>query len=240
MEVIFSQRSMMLTCITAGITLADINGSSASVYCGSFTNDYKDMINKDLGFYPKYTATGTGNSILANRISYFYNLHGPSVTVDTACSSSLVSFHMGNRSVQEDDADLSIVVGSSLHFDPNMFVMMTDLGFLSTDGRCRAFDASGKGYVRGEGICAVILKKKSRALASGNRVRSVIRGTEVNHDGAKDGITMPNSYAQEDLIRSTYKNAGVDPRDTQYFEAHGTGTQVSKICALVPRKLIVI
>ena len=183
------------------------------------------MLNKDLGYYPKYMATGVGNSILANRISYFYDLHGASVTVDTACSSSLVSFHMGNRSIQDGDADISIVIGSSLHFDPNMFVTMTDLGFLSTDGRCRAFDASGKGYVRGEGICAVILKQKSRAELHGNNVRSLIRGSDVNHDGAKDGITMPNSKAQESLIRKTYKNAGLDTNDTQYFEAHGTGTQ---------------
>ena len=170
-------------------------------------------------------ATGVGNSILANRISYFYDLHGASVTIDTACSSSLVSFHMGNRSIQDGDADISIVVGSSLHFDPNMFVTMTDLGFLSTDGRCRAFDASGKGYVRGEGICAVILKQKSRAELHGNNIRSIIRGSDVNHDGAKDGITMPNSRAQEHLIRKTYKNAGLSTNDTQYFEAHGTGTQ---------------
>ena len=183
------------------------------------------MLNKDLGYYPKYMATGVGNSILANRISYFYDLHGASVTIDTACSSSLVSFHMGNRSIQDGDADISIVVGSSLHFDPNMFVTMTDLGFLSTDGRCRAFDASGKGYVRGEGICAVILKQKSRAELHGNKIRSVIRGSDVNHDGAKDGITMPNSRAQEHLIRKTYKNAGLSTNDTQYFEAHGTGTQ---------------
>ena len=183
------------------------------------------MLNKDLGYYPKYMATGVGNSILANRISYFYDLHGASVTVDTACSSSLVSFHMGNKSIQDGDADISIVVGSSLHFDPNMFVTMTDLGFLSTDGRCRAFDASGKGYVRGEGICAVVLKQKSRAEHHGNKIRSVIRGSDVNHDGAKDGITMPNSKAQENLIRKTYKNAGLSTDDTQYFEAHGTGTQ---------------
>ena len=209
----------------AGITLEDVRGSSSSVFCGSFTNDYRDMINKDLGYYPKYTATGIGNSILANRISYFYDLHGASVTMDTACSSSLVCFHMGNRSVQDDNADLSLVVGSSLHFDPNMFVMMTDLGFLSSDGRCRAFDASGKGYVRGEGICAVILKRKSRAQLHGNKVRAVVRGTGINHDGAKDGITMPNSFAQEHLIRDTYKHAGLDTNDTQYFEAHGTGTQ---------------
>ena len=183
------------------------------------------MLNKDLGYYPKYMATGVGNSILANRISYFYDLHGASVTIDTACSSSLVSFHMGNRSVQAGDADISIVVGSSLHFDPNMFVTMTDLGFLSTDGRCRAFDASGKGYVRGEGICAVVLKQKSRAELHGNKIRSIIRGSDVNHDGSKDGITMPNSKAQENLIRKTYKNAGLSTNDTQYFEAHGTGTQ---------------
>lgn len=182
------------------------------------------MVNKDLGYYSKYTATGTGNAILSNRISYFYNLHGASVTIDTACSSSLVSFHMGNKSIQDDEADLSIVVGSSLHFDPNMFITMTDFGFLSSDGRCRAFDASGKGYVRGEGICAVVLKRQSRAELDGNRIRSIIRGSAINHDGAKDGITMPNSKAQEDLIRRTYKNAGLDTNDTQYFEAHGTGT----------------
>ncbi|CAD6587369.1 MAG: hypothetical protein ASARMPREDX12_002825 [Alectoria sarmentosa] len=210
---------------STGITLDDIQGSQTSVYCGSFTNDYREMLNKDLGYYPKYMATGVGNSILANRISYFYDLHGASVTIDTACSSSLVSFHMGNRSIQDGDADISIVVGSSLHFDPNMFVTMTDLGFLSTDGRCRAFDASGKGYVRGEGICAVVLKQKSRAELHGNKIRSVIRGSDVNHDGAKDGITMPNSKAQENLIRKTYKNAGLSTNDTQYFEAHGTGTQ---------------
>ena len=216
---------MLLTPCKAGITLDEVNGSQSSVFCGSFTNDYRDMVNKDLGYYSKYTATGTGNAILSNRISYFYNLHGASVTIDTACSSSLISFHLGNRSIQDDDADFSIVVGSSLHFDPNMFITMTDFGFLSSDGRCRAFDASGKGYVRGEGICAVVLRRKSAAELHGNKIRSIIRGSDINHDGAKDGITMPNSAAQEALIRKTYKNAGLNTNDTQYFEAHGTGTQ---------------
>ncbi|KAG8528377.1 putative Hybrid PKS-NRPS biosynthetic cluster [Bacidia gigantensis] len=209
----------------AGIPMDEISGSSTSVYCGSFTNDYKNILNNDLGYYPKYAATGIGNAILSNRISYFYDLHGPSMTIDTACSSSLICFHFGNKSVQDDGADLSVVVGSALHFDPNMYVMMTDVGFLSTDGRCRAFDASGKGYVRGEGVCAAILKKQSRAEQDGNPIRALVRGTNTNHDGTKDGITMPNSYAQESLIRSTYKNAGLDTRETQYFEAHGTGTQ---------------
>ena len=182
------------------------------------------MTTKDLQSYPKYTVTGTGNSILANRISYFYNLHGPSATIDTACSSSLVCFHMGNQSIRNKESDLSIVVGSALHFDPNIFITMTDLGMLSTDGRCRAFDASGHGYVRGEGVCAAILKRQSQAESDGDTIRAVVRGTAVNHDGRKQGITLPSSEAQEELIRRTYKIADVDPAHTQYFEAHGTGT----------------
>ncbi|KAM0333322.1 hypothetical protein ACHAQA_001983 [Verticillium albo-atrum] len=209
----------------AGITLQDVSGSQASVFCGSFTNDYLSMTGKDLtANYPKYYATGTGNAILSNRISYFYNLHGTSVTLDTACSSSLVCFHLGNQSLQSGDAEISIVVGSALHFDTNIYLTMTDLGMLSTDGRCRAFDSSGSGYVRGEGICAAILKRKSAAEMAGDNIRALIRATGSNHDGRKNGITLPNSIAQEELIRSTYENAGLDPLDTQYFEAHGTGT----------------
>ncbi|CAO1600411.1 hypothetical protein XANCAGTX0491_004101 [Xanthoria calcicola] len=208
----------------AGIPLDSINGSQTSVFCGCFTNDYNAMTTKDLMTYPKYTVTGTGNSILANRISYFYNLHGPSATIDTACSSSLVCFHMGNQSIRNNESDLSIVVGSALHFDPNIFITMTDLGMLSTDGRCRAFDASGRGYARGEGVCAAILKRKGCAVLDGDTIRATVRGTAANHDGKKQGITLPSSEAQEQLIRHTYRTAKIDPADTQYFEAHGTGT----------------
>ncbi|KAL4910890.1 beta-ketoacyl synthase [Aspergillus multicolor] len=139
----------------AGITLDEISGSQTSVYCGSFTNDYNAMTTKDLATYPKYTVTGTGNSVLANRISYFYDLHGPSATIDTACSFSLVCFHMGAQSLRNGEAEISIVMGSALHFDPNIFITMTDLGMLSTDGRCRHGDAQGSGYVPGEGIAAL-------------------------------------------------------------------------------------
>ncbi|KAL2758025.1 hypothetical protein ACRALDRAFT_1068472 [Sodiomyces alcalophilus JCM 7366] len=209
----------------AGITLQDISGAHASVFCGSFTNDYLSMTGKDLtANYPMYHATGTGNAILSNRISYFYNLHGTSITLDTACSSSLVCFHLGNQSLRSGEADISIVVGSALHFDTNVYLTMTDLGMLSTDGRCRAFDASGSGYVRGEGICAAILKRKSDAELNGDFIRAVVRNTGSNHDGRKNGITLPNSVAQEELIRSTYETAGLNPLHTQYFEAHGTGT----------------
>ncbi|KHN94311.1 polyketide synthase [Metarhizium album ARSEF 1941] len=208
----------------AGITLQEIRGSLTSVFCGSFTNDYNAMLTKDLEYYPKYTVTGTGDAILSNRISYFYDLHGTSVTIDTACSSSLVCFHLGSQTLQNGEADISIVVGSSLHYDSNVFVTMTDLGMLSTNGRCAAFDASGSGYVRGEGIACAILKRKSDAIANGDNIRAVVRATGSNHDGKKNGITLPNSVAQEQLIRTTYERAGLNPNHTQYFEAHGTGT----------------
>ncbi|KAL9042608.1 MAG: hypothetical protein Q9214_003726, partial [Letrouitia sp. 1 TL-2023] len=209
----------------AGITLDEISGTQTSVYCGSFSNDYNSMTNKDLSQYPKYAVTGNGTAILSNRISYYYNLHGPSLTIDTACSSSLVCFHLGNKSIQDGESEISIVAGSALHFDSNIFVTMTDFGMLSTDGRCRTFDANGSGYVRGEGVAAVILKRKSRAEAAGDSIRSVVRGTGSNHDGLKDGLTLPNGKAQAQLLRQTYKNAGLSTVDTDYFEAHGTGTK---------------
>ena len=212
-------RVLSLICrLSAGISLDDIRGTQTSVFCGSFTNDYNAMMHKDLAQYPKYAVTGTGNAILSNRVSYFYDLHGPSLTVDTACSSSLVCLHLGNKSLQDRESDISIVAGSSLHFDPNVFITMTDIGMLSSDGRCRAFDKDGSGYVRGEGVCAVILKRKSCAESDCDTIRSVIRGTGLNHDGSKDGLTLPNGMAQAQLIRNTYKNAGLVPSDTDYFE----------------------
>ena len=209
---------------TAGITLEEINGTQTAVYCGSFTNDYSEMTTKDLAQYPKYSITGTGNAILSNRISYYYNLHGPSMTLDTACSSSLVCFHLANKSVQSGESDMAIVAGSALHFDPNIFITMTDFGMLSVDGRCRSFDANGSGYVRGDGVCAVILKKQSLAEASRDSIRAIVRGTGANHDGLKEGLTVPNADAQARLLRQTYKDAGLSTADTYYFEAHGTGT----------------
>ncbi|KFY44312.1 hypothetical protein V494_01542 [Pseudogymnoascus sp. VKM F-4513 (FW-928)] len=209
----------------AGITLQEISGTNTSVFAGSFTNDYNSMMTKDLEQYPKYMVTGTGNAILSNRISYFYNLHGSSVTIDTACSSSIVCFDLGNKSLQNGESDISIIVGSAIHFDPNIYTIMTDLGMLSTDGRCRAFDEAASGYVRGEGVVAAVLRKKSTALRHGDNIRAVVRASLTNHDGKKNGITLPSSEAQEALIKKTYETNHLDPAETAYFEAHGTGTK---------------
>ena len=180
------------------------------------------MMNKDLAQYPKYAVTGTGNAMLSNRISYFYDLHGPSLTIDTACSSSLVCLHLGSKSLQDHESDISIVAGSSLHFDPNIFITMTDFGMLSSDGRCRTFDANASGYARGEGVCAVILKRKCQAESDRDMIRSVISATGSNHDGSKDGLTLPNEKAQVQLINDTYKKAGLLTVDTDYFEVSPT------------------
>ena len=210
--------------ILAGITLEQIRGTQTSVFCGCFTIDYRDMLSRDLEHYPKHTSTGSGPSILSNRISFFYDLHGPSVTLDTACSSSLVGFHMAHQSIRNGEADLAIAVGSALHYDQFQFATMSDMNFLSSDGRCRAFDANGKGYARGEGVCAVILKRSDLAISDGNTVRAVVCGTAINHDGCKEGLTMPNAKAQEALMANLYKSIDLPTEETSYFEAHGTGT----------------
>ena len=183
------------------------------------------MTTRDLLQYPKHIATGTGTALLSNRVSYCFNLHGPSITLDTGCSSSLVCFHLGNQSLQSGETDYAIVAGSALHFDPGLFVTMTDFGLLSSDGRCRTFDANGSGYVRGEGICAIILKRQSAAKAAGDPIRAIVRGSASNHDGLTNCITLPNEKAQIQLLRDVYKQAGLNPSDTYYFESHGTGTQ---------------
>ncbi|KAI4726166.1 hypothetical protein E4T49_06112 [Aureobasidium sp. EXF-10728] len=206
------------------MTLQDISGTKTAVYCGSFSNDYGTMVSRDLAQYPQHTVTGIGNSILSNRISYFYNLHGPSMTLDTACSSSMMCFHLGNTSIQSGESDIAIVAGSALHFDMGTFITMTDFEMLSPDGRCRTFDAHGNGYARGEGVCALVLRRRSMAEISKNPVLAVVRATGSNHDGWKDGLTLPNGSAQAHLIRKTYEKAGISTKDTQYFEAHGTGT----------------
>jgi len=202
----------------AGITLDEISGTRTAVFAGTFTNDYALMTARDMDDYPKYSVNGTSNAIISNRVSFFYNLQGPSVTVDTACSASLVGFHLGCQSLLTDESDYAVIVGSALHFIPNTWQIMTDIGLLSTDGRCRAFAADGKGYVRGEGVCAVVLKRLRDARQNGDRVRAVVRATGSNHDGTKSALGLPSAESQERLIRATYDKVGLNPDDTQFFE----------------------
>ncbi|KAH8171057.1 AMP-binding enzyme domain-containing protein [Sarocladium implicatum] len=210
----------------AGVTLEQMRGSKTSVHVGVMTNDWSAIQLRDPETLPQYTATGTAGSIMSNRVSYIFDLKGPSVTIDTACSSSLVALHHGARGLLDGDSDVAIVAGVNLIFDPLPFVTESKLHMLSPDSQSRMWDKTANGYARGEGAAALLLKPLSKALRDGDHIEGIVRSTGVNSDGQSPGITMPFAPTQTQLIRDTYRRAGLDPiKDRpQYFECHGTGT----------------
>ncbi|PWY95188.1 putative polyketide synthase [Aspergillus sclerotioniger CBS 115572] len=210
----------------AGVTLDEFEGSDTAVYAGIFGNDYHTSLLRDVDATPKYMSTGTSNSIAANRISYVFDLHGPSLVIDTACSSTMVALHQAVAGLKAGESSMAVVCGANLIISPDMFVHMSELGFLSPSGRCQSFDAAGDGYARGEGVMAILLKPLNEALQNGDPIRAVIRGTRINQDGRTQGISLPSSEAQRQNLFSLYKQLELDPGGVQYIEAHGTGTAV--------------
>ena len=164
--------------------------------------------------------------MLSNRISHFFDLRGHSMTLDTACSSGLIALHLGCQSIRTGESRASVIAASQLMLIPDMMTSLANLHFLSPDGRCYTFDERANGYSRGEGTCVMVIKSLADAIADGDTIRAVIRGTGTNQDGKTPGIVQPSSDAQAALIRSTYEVAGLDFNKTHYFEAHGTGTPV--------------
>ncbi|KAK4059825.1 uncharacterized protein Triagg1_10981 [Trichoderma aggressivum f. europaeum] len=209
----------------AGLPLDRLAGSKTGCFVGSFSHDWREMQFHDPDSAPTYGLSGMQAEMLANRLSWFFDLRGPSITLETACSSSLVGLHIACQSLKAGDCKVALVGGANLLLSPNMFLTLSNQGFLSPDGLCKAFDASADGYGRGEGFGVVILKPIEDAIRDGDPIRAVIRGTGSNQDGKTKGLTMPNGQAQEALIRETYRSVGLDLKDTGYFEAHGTGTQ---------------
>ena len=212
----------------AGLRMDHLRNSNTAVYVGLMCGDYEAMLLRDFDTMPTYHATGIARSIMANRISYFFDWHGPSMTIDTACSSSLVAVHLAVQSLRAGEARLAVAAGSNLILGPENYIAESKLKMLSPTGRSRMWDKDADGYARGEGIAAVVLKTLSAALEDGDHIECLIRETGVNQDGRTRGITMPSATAQTSLIRDTYARAGLDasrPTDRcQYFEAHGTGT----------------
>ncbi|RVD82149.1 uncharacterized protein DFL_006583 [Arthrobotrys flagrans] len=210
----------------AGLTLDYVNGSKTSVHVGCLSQDYKVGNNKDSEASPKYTATGDEFTILANRLSWFYNLNGPSMSVETACSSSLVALDLACQLLRNGDTDLGLVAGTSLIHQPDFYIHLDNMGFLSSDNRCHSFDSRANGYARAEGIGVVLVKRLSDAIKDNNTIRTVIRATGSNSDGHTPGITQPSGASQIALIKETYKKAGLSMEKTRYCEAHGTGTPI--------------
>lgn len=212
---------------SAGLPMEKLAGSNTSVYMGTFTREYGTFWARDPMQLPKYAGTGTGPALLANRVSWFYDLRGASLTLDTACSSSMNALHLACESLRSGGCEAALVGGSNLILNPDTaMIPLTNLGFLSPDGRCYAFDHRANGYARGEGYAVLVLKRLRDAVRDRDTVRAVIRATGANQDGRTPGISQPRADAQAALIRQTYASAGLSLAETRFFEAHGTGTAV--------------
>lgn len=211
----------------AGVRPEALRGSDCAVYVGVASTDYGNRNMDDLNTVDPYSATGNTLSIASNRISWVYDLRGPSMSIDTACSSSLVALHQAVKALQTGDASMALAGGVNLLMHPYGFVGFSKASMLSPRGRCRAFDATGDGYVRAEGGAVVVLKTLERALADGDTIHAVIAGSGVNSDGfTQGGISVPGTPTQAALLREVYSRAQIDPRTVDYLEAHGTGTAV--------------
>ncbi|KAK5988353.1 6-hydroxymellein synthase cdmE [Cladobotryum mycophilum] len=208
----------------AGIPMATVNGSATSVYVSGFNHDHLANLNMDVEATMKYKPTGTTNSLLSNRVSWFFNLRGPSMTLDTACSSSMVAMHLACQSLACSESQIAIVSGVTLIGFPTDIINMGNHGFLGQDGRCFTFDHRANGYSRGEGVGTIVVKRLRDALKDGDVIRAVVRGTAVNQDGRTPGVSLPSGQAQESLIRSIYERTKLDFKDTRMVESHGTGT----------------
>jgi acyl transferase domain-containing protein len=212
-----------------GIPADELAGTGVGVFVGGFTLDYQLLQNQGrtsrYRFKP-HSATGMMMTMLANRISHAFDFRGPSMTIDTACSSSLVAVHLAAQSIWNGECDLALAGGVNIMIGPNTAIAESKSGFLSPQGRSKAFDASADGYARGEGGAVVVIKPLERALRDGDDVYAQILGTAVSQDGHTDGITVPREEAQEAAIRTALRRAGIQPTDVGYVEAHGTGTPV--------------
>jgi len=213
----------------AGIPMESVSDTKTAVFMGVFMNDYWDIqiSSEQRNAITPHVPMGSSLTAIANRISYVYNLKGPSVSLDTACSSSLVGVHLACQSIWSGESDQALAGGVNALLRPESSIMMSKGNFLSPDGYCKTFDSRANGYVRSEGCGVVMLKPLSKAEADGDQIYATILGTAVNQDGyTEEGFTVPSFASQVAMLETAYQNAGVDPKDVAYIEAHGTGTPV--------------
>lgn len=210
----------------AGVPPSSLRGSRTGVFVGMSHSEYGIMLSTDMAQSDAYVGTGTAHCLAANRVSFMYDFHGPSVMLDTACSSSLVAVHLACQALRTGEAELAIAGGVNIILSPLGTVNLTKAGFTSSDGRVRAFDAAASGYVRSEGGGLVVLKPLSAALRDNDRIYAVIRGSAVNQNGFSNGLTAPSRPAQETVLRQAYAAAKVAPNQVQYVETQGTGTRL--------------
>jgi acyl transferase domain-containing protein/acyl carrier protein len=218
----------------AGMTKTDLAGSQTGVFVGvhSHSSDYTLYQYADPEAIDIYTGTGTAHNVIGGRLSYLFDLHGPTITLDTACSSSLVAVHLACQSLRMGESQMALVAGVNLILSPEFTIAASKMHMLAPDGRCKTFDSQADGFVRGEGCGVIIIKRLSDALASGDTILALIRGSAINQDGHTNGLTAPNGLSQQDVIRHALENAGVSPSEVSYVEAHGTGTSLGDVIEL--------
>lgn len=209
----------------ARIPASSLRGEAVGVYIGTSVADYSFLAMSDPTVTHPYAITGTASSIVANRVSYFYDFHGPSVAIDTACSSSLVATHQAVQALRSGECDVAVAGGVNALITPAVTLGFDEIGqVLAPDGRIKSFSSDADGYTRSEGGGMLVLKRVDDARRDGDQILAVIAGSAVNHDGRSNGLIAPNPDAQADVLRRAYKDAGINPRTVDYIEAHGTGT----------------
>ncbi|KAI1775109.1 polyketide synthase-like protein [Hypoxylon cercidicola] len=211
---------------SSGTTLGEISGSNTAVYVGNFTQDHLLMQTRDPDDLRRYHATGSGLTMLANRISHTFNLHGPSLTLDTACSSSIYCLHLASAALKAAECDGVIVASCNLIMNPTAHVATAKGGFLSSTSTCHTFDISADGYARAEAVSAIYLKRLSSAIEKKDTIHAIVLGTATNSNGHTPGVVYPSSEFQESVIRKAYRDGKLDFCDTDYIECHGTGTEL--------------
>nr|WP_068272638.1 polyketide synthase Pks13 [Aldersonia kunmingensis] len=208
----------------ARIPASELKGTPVGVFIGTSTNDYMLLASVEPTKTHAYTLTGAASSIVANRVSYFYDFRGPSIAVDTACSSTLVAVHQAVRALRNGDADLALAGGVNMLLAPAITLGFDSVGAVAPDGHIKAFSSDADGMVRSEGGGLFVLKRLEDAERDGDKILAVIAGSAVNSDGRSNGLLAPNPDAQADVLRSAYRDAGIVPTSVDYIEAHGTGT----------------
>ncbi len=208
----------------AGLSPDILAGSQTGVFIAIGNYDYGLLLRKDISRTDAYDGIGSSFSIAPNRLSYFLNLHGPSIAIDTACSSSLVALNLACHSLDRLESNICLVGGVNLIISPELNIALSKANMMASDGRCKTFDAKADGYVRGEGCGVVVLKRLADAIRDGDTIQAIIKGIAINQDGMSNGLTAPNGLSQQMLIRQALENAQVAPAQISYVEAHGTGT----------------
>ncbi|MFI6281726.1 type I polyketide synthase [Streptomyces sp. NPDC050988] len=223
------QQRLMLQCAwrafeDSGVAPGRLAGSPTGVFVGVMGSEWAQLTLTDLPRITPQIGSGNGHCMIANRISYHLDLRGPCMAVDTACSSSLVAVHLAVNALLTEECDRAIAGGVNLALTPALGLFYEKAGLAAPDGRCKPFSAGADGIGRGEGVGAVVLRRLADALADGDPVYAVIRGTAVNQDGRSNGITAPSRWSQQEVVAKACRRAGADPHEVSFLEAHGTGT----------------